>query len=193
MELILREDVPGLGIIGDVVKVKPGYARNYLLPRGLAVPADRRNLKQLEHHKRVIAAKKARERGSHEELARQLGVVALAIEARAGKGGKLFGSVTNIDIQRLLSEKGFEVDRRRIELRDPIKEIGEFQISIRVGQDVTTKVVLAVSPLGGALEETSTEGEEAEPAEERRGRRRRAAAEEEETEGAERSATKSED
>ena len=189
----MREDVPGLGIIGDVVKVKPGYARNYLLPHGLAVPADRRNLKQLEHHKRVIAAKKARERGSHEELARQLSVVALAIEARAGKGGKLFGSVTNIDIQRLLSEKGFEIDRRRIELRDPIKEIGDFDISIRVGQDVTTKVVLAVKPLGGALEEISTEVEEARPEEERRGRKRRAAAEEEEAGDAETSATKSED
>jgi len=193
MELILREDVPGLGIIGDVVKVKPGYARNYLLPHGLAVPADRRNLKQLEHHKRVIAAKKARERGSHEEFARKLGVVALAIEARAGKGGKLFGSVTNIDIQRLLSEKGFEIDRRRIELRDPIKEIGEFQISIRVGQDVTTKVALAVTPLGGALEEVSTEGEEAQPAEDRRGRKRRAADEEGGSEDEQSSAAKSED
>jgi large subunit ribosomal protein L9 len=189
MELILREDVPGLGIIGDVVKVKPGYARNYLLPRGLAEPADRRNLKQLEHHKRVIAAKKARERGTHEELARQISVVALAIEARAGKGGKLFGSVTNIDIQRLLAEKGFEIDRRRIELRDPIKEIGEFQVSIRVGQDVTTKVVLAVTPLGGALEELPTDAEEP-PAQERRGRKRRESAEE--TEEADEASSESE-
>ena len=165
-----------------------------MLPRGLAVPADRRNLKQLEHHTRVIAAKKARERGSHEELARQLGAVAIAMEARAGKGGKLFGSVTNIDVQRLLSEKGFEIDRRRIELRDPIKEIGDFQISIRVGQDVTTKIALAVTPLGGALEEISTEPEER-PAEERRSRKRRAAAEEEEAEAEaeEDSAAKSED
>lgn len=180
MELILREDVPGLGIIGDVVKVKPGYARNYLLPRGLAVPADRRNLKQLEHHQRIIAAKKTRERGTHEDLARKLGGVALAIEARAGKGGKLFGSVTNIDVQRLLSEKGFEVDRRRIELRDPIKEIGEFQITVRVGQDVVAKVGLAITPLGGALEETAAESAElAEAPEERRGRKRRAAEERE--------------
>jgi len=192
MELILREDVPGLGIIGDVVKVKPGYARNYLLPRGLAVPADRRNLKQLEHHKRVIAAKKARERGTHEDAARRLAAVSLAIEARAGKGGKLFGSVTNIDVQRLLSEQGFDVDRRRIELREPIKEIGEFRVSIRVGQDVTAKVGLAVTPLGGALEEASTEAiEEAPPAEEPRPRRRRGSAEEREREGADKTETKS--
>jgi large subunit ribosomal protein L9 len=174
MELILREDVPGLGIIGEIVKVRPGYARNYLLPRGLAVPADRRNLKQLEHQKRIIAAKKAKERGTHEDAAQRLGKLALSIEARAGKGGKLFGSVTNIDVQRLLSEHGFDIDRRRIELRDPIKEVGEFSISVRVGQDVTAKVALAVTPLGGALEDVPTEeSQEAAPVEERRRRKRK--------------------
>jgi len=152
MELILREDVPGLGIIGDVVKVKPGYARNFLLPRGIAVVADRRNLRQLEHDKRVIAAKKARERGTHESMAQSLGGVALEIEARAGKGGKLFGSVTNIDVHRLLAEKGHEIDRRRIELREPIKEVGEYEVTVRVGQDVSARVKLSVKPSGGELE-----------------------------------------
>jgi large subunit ribosomal protein L9 len=182
MEVILREDVPGLGIIGDIVKVKPGFARNYLLPRQLAVVADPRNLGELEHQKRIIAAKKTRERGAHEELARRLGEVSVEIEARAGKGGKLFGSVTNMDVQRLLAEKGHPVDRRRIELREPIKEIGEYQINVRVGQDVATKVRLAVKPLGGELEQSSPEEAAQAQAEvqERKPKRRRAAAEEEE-------------
>jgi len=161
MEVILREDVAGLGIIGDVVKVKPGFARNYLLPRGLAVAADRRNLGQLEHHKRVIAAKKARERGDIERRAGTIKGLILETEVRAGKGGKLFGSVTNIDVKRLLDEKGFDIDRRRIELRDPIKEIGEFEVMVRVGQDIAAPIKLVVKPLGGQLEEKAVDADEA--------------------------------
>jgi large subunit ribosomal protein L9 len=155
MQVILREDVPGLGIIGDIVKVKPGYARNFLLPRGLAVVADHRNLRQLDHHKRVIALKKSRERGSHEDFARRLSEVVIEIEARAGKGGKLFGSVTNMDVHKLLGERGFELDRRRIELREPIKEVGEYAVSVRVGQDITAKINVAVKPVGGELEQAT--------------------------------------
>lgn len=159
MEVILREDVAGLGIIGDVVKVKPGYARNFLLPRGLAVAADRRNLGQLEHQKRIIAAKKARERGDIEGRAKQLQGIVVETEVRAGKGGRLFGSVTNLDVKKLLDDKGFDVDRRRIELRDPIKEIGQFDVLVRVGQDVTAQVKVVVKPLGGQLEDRAVEGE----------------------------------
>jgi large subunit ribosomal protein L9 len=161
MEVILREDVPGLGIIGDIVKVKPGYARNFLLPRGLAVTADSRNVKQLEHQQRVIAAKKARERGAHEKLAAEMGGVTVETEARAGRGGKLFGSVTNMEVHRLLAEKGYKLDRRRIELREPIKEIGEFEVRVRVGQDVDTTVKVIVKPVGGELEDQSVDGEDA--------------------------------
>jgi large subunit ribosomal protein L9 len=93
MQVILREDVPELGIIGDVVEVKPGYARNYLIPRGMAVPADRRNLRQLEHDKRIIEVKKQRERGTYERLASQLGALKLETEVRAGRRGRLFGSM----------------------------------------------------------------------------------------------------
>ena len=158
MEVILREDVPGLGIIGEVVNVRRGYARNYLLPRGLAVVADRRNMRRLEHERRIIEAKKARERGAHEALPARLETLELEIEVRAGKTGRLFGSVTNLDVHRLLAEKGYDIDRRRIELRDPIKQIGEYVVPIRVGQDVGASVKLAVRPLGGVLE---SEGEEA--------------------------------
>jgi len=159
MEVILREDVTGLGIIGDVVKVRPGYARNFLLPRGLAVVADRRNLGQLEHHKRIIAAKKARERGDIEGRAKQIAGLVLETEVRAGKGGRLFGSVTNLDVKKLLDDKGFDIDRRRIDLRDPIKEIGEFDVVVRIGQDVTANVKVVVKPLGGQLEDKSVEGD----------------------------------
>jgi large subunit ribosomal protein L9 len=161
MEVILREDVAGLGMIGDVVKVKPGYARNFLLPRGLAVMADPRNLGQLEHHKRIIAAKKARERGDIEGRAKQIQGLVVETEVRAGKGGRLFGSVTNLDVKKLLDDKGFDIDRRRIELKDPIKEIGEFEVLVRVGQDVTAAVKVVVKPLGGQLEDKSVEGDSA--------------------------------
>jgi large subunit ribosomal protein L9 len=160
MEVILREDVAGLGIIGDVVRVKPGYARNYLLPRGLAVPADRRNLGQLEHHKRIIEAKKKRERGSIEAIARNLEGLRVEIEARAGRGGKLFGSVTNMDVQRLLGEKDFDIDRRRIQIKEPIKHIGDFEVVVRVGQDVAATITVGVKPQGGELEDVSVDGEQ---------------------------------
>lgn len=159
MEVILREDVAGLGIIGDVVKVKPGYARNFLLPRGLAVMADRRNLGQLEHQKRIIAAKKARERGDIEGRAKQIQGLVVETEVRAGKGGRLFGSVTNLDVKKLLDDKGFDIDRRRIELKDPIKTVGEFAVLVKVGQDVTAAVTVVVKPLGGQLEDKSVDGE----------------------------------
>jgi large subunit ribosomal protein L9 len=163
MEVILREDVPSLGIIGDVVKVKPGYARNYLFPQGLAVPADRRSLARLEHEKGLIEIKKQRERGTYERLAQTLGALKIEIEARAGRGGKLFGSVTNIDVHRAIVEKGLDIDRRRVELKEPIKEIGQYSVLVRVGQDITANVTLSVKPIGGVLE-SDGEGDDETPA-----------------------------
>src|SRR5262245_43969587 len=101
VQVILRDDVPNLGKIGDVVRVKPGYARNFLLPRGLAIEASSKNLRMLEHHKRVIGAKADRERKGAEAVAKKLEGLKLAIRARAGSEGRLFGSVTNIDLERL--------------------------------------------------------------------------------------------
>jgi large subunit ribosomal protein L9 len=144
VEVILRDDVPSLGKIGQVVRVKPGYARNYLFPRGLAVEANRKNLHVLEHQKRVIAAKADRERKSAEGVAQKLNGLKLTVAARAGEEGRLFGSVTNIDVERLLTEKGFQVERRRIELTDPIKQLGTYPIVIQVGRDVRATVELTV-------------------------------------------------
>jgi len=145
IEVILRDDVPNLGKIGQVVRVKPGYARNYLFPRGLAVEANRKNLHVLEHHKRVIAAQAGRERKAAETVAQKLSGLKLTVQARAGEEGRLFGSVTNLDVERLLADKGFRVDRRRIELEEPIKQLGTYLIAIQVGRDVRATVELTVS------------------------------------------------
>jgi len=144
VEVILRDDVQHLGKMGDVVRVKPGYARNFLLPRGLAVEANRRNLSVLEHQKRVITAKGAREKKSAEAVAARLAGLRLTVRARVGEGGRLFGSVTNLDLERMLAERGFAVDRRRIRLADPIKELGTFPIAVQVGRDVQATVELTI-------------------------------------------------
>jgi len=144
VEVILRDDVPNLGKIGDVVRVKPGYARNYLLPRGLAIEANSKNLRVLEHQKRVIAAKADRDRKTAEVQAKHVDGLALLVRARAGEEGRLFGSVTNLDIERLLAARGVVVDRRRIQLDEPIKQIGTYPVVIQVGRDVRATVQVIV-------------------------------------------------
>jgi len=144
VEVILRDDVPHLGKIGDVVRVKPGYARNFLFPRGLAIEASGKNLRVLEHQKRVIGAKAERERKGADAVAQRLEGMKLSVKARAGEEGRLFGSVTNIDVERLLAEKGFQIDRRRIALDEPIKQLGTFPIVVQVGRDTRATVELTV-------------------------------------------------
>lgn len=144
VEVILRDDVPNLGKIGQVVRVRPGYARNFLFPRGLAVEANRKNLSVLEHQKRVIGAKSDRERKQAEGVATKLEGLRLVVRARVGEEGRLFGSVTNLDVERLLAERGFPVDRRRIALVEPIKQLGTFPITVQVGRDVRATVQLTV-------------------------------------------------
>src|SRR5512144_2887544 len=146
MEVILREDVPHLGHIGDIVKVRPGYARNYLLPRGLATVADKRNLRVLEHEKRVVDEKRKRALGAAESLAQRLGATRIVITARAGEEGQLFGSVTNIDVERGLAELGFSVERRRIHLDEPIKTLGEHQVTVALAAGVQCTITVAVEP-----------------------------------------------
>jgi large subunit ribosomal protein L9 len=147
VQVILREEMPNLGTIGDVVKVKPGYARNYLLPRGLAVEASVRNLHELEHQKRVIADKRLREQKSAAAVADKLGSVKLEFEVRAGDDGKLFGSVTNQDVHRRLEERGFSIERRRILLDEPIKSLGSHDVVVHLGPDTKTTLKVEVKPL----------------------------------------------
>lgn len=147
MEVILREDVPHLGHIGDIVKVRPGYARNYLLPRGLATVADKRNVRVLEHEKRIVEDKRKRAMSAAEQQAKQLGATTLTIPARAGEEGKLFGSVTNIDIERALTDAGLAIERRRIRLEEPIKALGEYKVSVSLAAGVQAEITVAVTRL----------------------------------------------
>ena len=144
MEVILREDVSHLGAMGEVVKVKPGYARNYLLPRGLAVEANRRNLSDLEHQKRLVEVKRERERKLALSAADRIEGAVIEIRVRAGEEEQLYGSVTNIDIAKLLEAKGFAVDRRRIDLADPIKRLGTYRITVGVAHDVKATITVRV-------------------------------------------------
>jgi large subunit ribosomal protein L9 len=145
MEVILREDVPKLGQRGDLVKVKPGYARNYLIPRKLAMPATAGARKQVADMKAASARQDAREKGAAESVAVQLGELLLTISAKAGEQDQLFGSVTTMDIAAALEAKGFNIDRRRIELEEPIKTLGEYSVPVRLHREVTAAVKVAVT------------------------------------------------
>jgi len=147
VQVILREELSNLGTTGDVVKVKPGYARNYLLPRGLAVEASVRNLKELEHQKRVVGDKRLREQKSAAAVAEKLASIKLAFQVRAGEDGKLFGSVTNQDIHRQLEEKGFAIERRRILLDEPIKSLGTHDVVVHLGPDTKSTIKVDVTAL----------------------------------------------
>lgn len=145
VKVILRESVPSLGEAGDLVGVKPGFARNYLIPQGKATIATESNVRELEHHKRVVAEKVARELKALESVRQHLESLELEVKARVGEEGKLFGSVTALQIAELLAEKGYEVDRRKIALNEPIKEEGEHVVPIRLHRDLTAQVKLKVS------------------------------------------------
>jgi large subunit ribosomal protein L9 len=147
MEVILREDVQHLGTIGDIVKVRAGYARNYLLPRGLAAVADKRNLRALEHERRLVEEKRKRVLGAAETLAKKIAAARVVITARAGEEGKLFGSVTNIDIERALTEQGLTVERRRIRLDEAIKTLGDHKVAVTLAAGVPCEVTVTVTAL----------------------------------------------
>jgi large subunit ribosomal protein L9 len=144
MKLILKENIEHLGHIGDIVKVAPGYARNYLLPKGLAVEATEKNAKALDHVKRQMAYKKDKALESAKNLAAKLTETAVALSHKAGEEGKLFGSVTNMEIAAFLKEKGFDIDRKTIVLAEPIKHVGEFEVVVKVHPEVTATIKVAV-------------------------------------------------
>jgi large subunit ribosomal protein L9 len=146
MEIILQEDVENLGEIGDIIKVRDGYARNYLLPRGLALRASRRNVRVLEHQKRLAATKRERAQENANAVRERLSSLTLAIAARAGEEDKLFGSVTNIDIEKALRKQGVTIDRRKIILAEPIKQLGTYTVPIRLGGGVGASVTVRINP-----------------------------------------------
>ena len=144
MEVILKEDILNLGKMGEVVRVRDGYARNYLLPQGLVLTANKKNLKGFEHQKRVIAEQRERVLKQARTLGETLAAVSLRIPVKVGEEGKLFGSVTNIDIEKALRENGFDLERRKIHLAEPIKSVGEFEVPVRLAADVTVTVKVSV-------------------------------------------------
>ncbi len=149
MEIILKETIDTLGQIGDVVKVKPGYARNYLLPKGLAVPATKANLAILEQQKAAIEARRQRQQQEAEELAKKLAGATVVIEQRVGEEDRLFGSVTGADIAAKLTELGIEIDKKQILLDEPIKTIGDKEVTIKTGYQQTATIIVKVEPLAG--------------------------------------------
>lgn len=166
MEVILQEEVAHLGHIGEVVKVRDGYARNYLFPRGLAVLANKRNVRELEHQKRVIEEKRQRVAASAQEIAKKMAEVDITFTARAGEAGKLFGSVTNQDIEKELRDKGFDVDRRRIKLDEPIKSVGDHKVTVTLAAGVPCEVTVKVLALEEPKEAKAADEGEAEASEE---------------------------
>ncbi len=148
--VLLREDVDNLGARGEIVKVKAGFARNYLLPRKLAVKATTGNVKQIEAERAALLKKEAKERGTAEAQAGQMKSLRLDFERKVGEHGILYGSVTSMHIAEALKEKGYEIDRRRIHLPEAIKETGEFTVAVRLHRDVTIEIPVIVNGEGGA-------------------------------------------
>jgi len=149
VKVILLEDVDGLGTKGDLVEVAPGYGRNYLVPKGLAVEATKGNIKSLEERRQALLRRAERERAEAKATAERLAASVIKISARAGETGKLFGSVTTSDIAEAVKEQlGIELDRRRIDLEDPIKTVGTYQIPVRLASGVTGTIHVDVQAEG---------------------------------------------
>lgn len=144
MKLILQENVKDLGHIGDVVTVKDGYARNYLLPKGLALLANTKHVKELEHYKKMAAGKFAKAKKTVEDLSAKLSALALTIEKEAGEEDKLFGSVTSRDIAEVLATQGYTIDRHDIKLAEPIKALGDYEVELKLPMQVAGKLKVKV-------------------------------------------------
>jgi large subunit ribosomal protein L9 len=145
VEVILREDVEYLGRAGDVVRVKPGYARNYLIPRDLAVSATRGNLARTEHDRAAVKARVSKLRKTAEQVAAALAPVTVELTKPAGEGDKLYGSVTAREVAEALEKQGFQIDRKKIELPGTIKELGEYEVSVKLGSEITATFRLVVN------------------------------------------------
>ncbi len=148
--VLLREDIDNLGARGEIVKVKAGYARNYLLPRKLAVEASAGNVKQIEAERAALLKKESKERATAEAQAALMKTLQLTFERKVGEHGMLYGSVTSMHVAEALKEKGYEIDRRRINLAEAIKETGEFTVPVRLHREVVVEIPVTVTGEGGA-------------------------------------------
>jgi large subunit ribosomal protein L9 len=173
-KVLLREDVDDLGARGEIVRVRAGYARNYLLPRNLAVQATAGNVKGIEQERAALLKKEAKERATAEAQSQQMGSLVLEFKRKAGEQGALYGSVTSMDVAEALHERGYEIDRHRIHLREPLKRLGEYAVPVRLHREVTIDLQVKVVPEGEVIVGHLSPEQEAELA-------RQAAAKEEET------------
>jgi large subunit ribosomal protein L9 len=162
MNVILLKDVEKLGLRGEVVNVARGYARNYLLPRKLAVEATTSNVKQIEQERAALLKKEATERATAEGQGEQIGKLVLEFKRKSGEQGALYGSVTSMDIAESLKERGYEVDRHRLHLREPIKRLGDFSVPLRLHREVTIELQVKVVPEGEVIVGHLTPEQEAE-------------------------------
>ncbi len=147
MELILKKTVETLGEEGDIVKVKPGYARNYLIPKKMAVLANKANLAQLEQEKALIEARREKQRQEAESLSKKIAGAVITIKHRVGEEDKLFGSVTAADISEKLAEMDIQIDKKNILLSEPLKTLGEFNVPVKVGYQMTSDITVQVAAL----------------------------------------------
>lgn len=150
MKVILKESVANLGTVGDVVSVKDGFGRNYLVPRGLAVVADNKNLKAVEHHKRALESKRKRELASATELSQALNGIELKFMRKSSDLDHLFGSVTGADIEKAISDKGFTVSKKQIVIDQPIKNLGEYSVVVKLNAGVKATIKVLVEKEGEA-------------------------------------------
>src|SRR4030042_5083391 len=144
MKVILREDVKNIGNMGQIIDVTDGFGRNYLVPRGFAVEANIRNIKSLEHEKKVIQEKARKIKNQAQDLASKISSAAVVIKAKAGEEGKLFGSVTTMDIAEQLKKEGFDIDKKKISLEEPIKRIGSYSVKIKIHSEIAAEVNVEV-------------------------------------------------
>jgi len=161
-KILLREDVDDLGARGEIVRVRAGYARNYLLPRKLAVEATSSNVKAIELERAALLKKEAAARATAEGQGEQIGKLVLEFKRKSGEQGALYGSVTSMDIAEALQERGYEIDRHRIHLREPIKRLGDFQVPLRLHREVSIDLQVKVSPEGEVIVGHLTPDQEAE-------------------------------
>ena len=146
MEIILKKTIPSLGKAGDMVKVANGYGRNFLLPKGKAIFANKKNMSQIERQQASILAKAAKEYDEFDALATKLGDIEISIPVRVGEMDRLYGSVTNLDIANVIESQGYSIDRKKIQLDEPIKALGEFEVPVKLSPDVKAIVKVNVVP-----------------------------------------------
>ncbi|HEU4871430.1 MAG TPA: 50S ribosomal protein L9 [Pyrinomonadaceae bacterium] len=168
-KVLLREDVDDLGARGEIVRVRAGYARNYLLPRKLAVEATAGNVKGIEAERSALLKKEAKERATAESQSQQMSSLELEFRRKAGEQGHLYGSVTSMDVAEALKERGYEIDRHRIHLREPLKRLGEYTVPVRLHREVTIDLKVKVAPEGEVIVGHMTPEQEAELAKQAQG------------------------